>query len=475
MLFNSPAFYLFFAFILSLRYFSPLSWRGKKLLLLLFSYVFYSAWNPPFVLLLLLSTLVDWTAARKIARAPRDQKTKRRLYLILSLLVNLGLLAFFKYGSFLLENFTLLVSALGWQFKPAPMSIILPVGISFYTFQSLSYTLDVYRERIRPSSSFLDFSLYVSFFPQLVAGPIVRSEEFLPQCREEKTFDSQAFGWGLFLLTMGLFQKTVLADLALAPVAENVFSGLVASNFLNNWTGIFAFSAQIYFDFSGYTNCALGTALCLGFRLPLNFRFPYAALGFSDFWRRWHISLSTWLRDYLYIPLGGNRVGALGAAGNVMITMLLGGLWHGASWNFVLWGGLHGMYLVLERAWKRFVSPVFSFPRSLSFLGAFLTFLVVSLTWVFFRSPDFSTALNILGGLFNFNPFGKNLQKNYIYLTFIITAVMLVRQWRLRDSVLEDVFTRRSPAVLFTLWLFMILAILMIRGGGGNAFIYFQF
>ena len=271
------------------------------------------------------------------------------MYLAVSLVANFGLLGYFKYGTFLLENFLAVVRSLGWDLTLATPSIILPVGISFYTFQTLSYTLDVYRRKTTPADSFLDYALYVTFFPQLVAGPIIRAVDFLPQCRRPKSFHGQAIGWGLCLMLLGLFEKMAVADGLLAPIAEAVYDSPAHLDFVSAWCGTFAFAGQIFLDFAGYSLCAIGAALCLGFGIQDNFRFPYAAAGFSDFWRRWHISLSSWLKDYLYIPLGGNRHGWFRTFASLMITMLLGGLWHGASWTFVVWGGLHGFYLAVER------------------------------------------------------------------------------------------------------------------------------
>lgn len=470
MLFNSISFFIFFAMILSI-YYLPFFWRGKKAVLLVASYAFYAAWNPPFVLLLWISTIIDWKVAARIAALGDSEQKKRKLLLLLSLAVNLGFLGYFKYGTFLLDNFLQLTRLVGWNFQPEPLSIILPVGISFYTFQSMSYSIDVYYRRIKPSDNFLDFALYVSFFPQLVAGPIVRSEEFLPQCQQEKRPGGDEFGWGAFLLTYGLFQKVILADRILAPIVESVFSSQVVHNLPNDWTGIMAFSMQIYFDFNGYTNCAIGVALMLGFYLPRNFHFPYAAIGFSNFWQRWHISLSSWLRDYLYIPLGGNRNGMVRTNINLLITMLLGGLWHGASWNFIIWGGLHGFYLIVERF---FTARKIHFPLPAR-IKAGLVFIIISLTWVFFRSHDFHTSMEILQGLFSLDRVGKNL-KPFQYLGVSLMAFLLfLRHWKYRDSELKNIFVQKRKVSLITGWLLMAIILLYVRLGGGNAFIYFQF
>ncbi|WP_321538284.1 MBOAT family O-acyltransferase [Flavobacterium piscinae] len=267
-----------------------------------------------------------------------ENQRKRNGWLFLSMFVNLGFLGFFKYGNFLLENFTFLMNSIGIEYQAQPMDIILPMGISFYTFQTMSYTLDMYNRKTKPAKTFLDFALYVTFFPQLVAGPIVRAGELIEQFYEEKKATVNQFIWGLFLLTLGLFQKVVLADTLLSDAADTVFGSKEATNFWDAWAGTLAFSGQIFFDFAGYSTCAIGIAMMLGFVLPHNFLYPYGAIGFTDFWRRWHITLSTWLRDYVYIPMGGNQFGMTRMYVALMVTMLVGGLWHGVAWTFVVWG-----------------------------------------------------------------------------------------------------------------------------------------
>ncbi|HEX4706724.1 MAG TPA: MBOAT family O-acyltransferase, partial [Candidatus Udaeobacter sp.] len=305
MLFNSLTFVVFFVVVVTL-YWSIRSWRARKNLLVVASYIFYGAWNPPFAALLFGTTAMDFWLGRRMGNA-RDQHARRR-WLVASVCMNLSMLGFFKYGNFLLQNFQWLLARIGIVYQPPHLDILLPVGISFYTFHSLSYTLDIYRGVLRPTKSLRDFILAVSFFPQLVAGPIVRAGDFLPQLLHPPRLKNGQFLWGLALMTLGLFQKIVLADTLLSGCADRVFGypgPLVA---LDSWAGVLAFAGQIFFDFAGYSLCAIGAALTLGFHLKDNFRFPYAAIGFSDFWRRWHISLSTFLRDYLYIPLGGNQV-----------------------------------------------------------------------------------------------------------------------------------------------------------------------
>jgi alginate O-acetyltransferase complex protein AlgI len=474
MQFDSYTFLIFFAAVLAVQR-SPISWSAKKLTLLVASYLFYAAWNPPFVLLLWLSTLVDWFVARAIDRS--ETPRRRRGLVGLSLAVNLGVLGFFKYGGFALENFAALVRALGIAFEPAAPSLVLPVGISFYTFQTLSYTLDVYRREARPASSFVDYALYVTFFPQLVAGPIVRSGIFLPQCRGERRADRDALGRGLAQLVLGLFMKVVVADGLLAPVVEQVFDGPAEPAFGAAWIGSFAFAGQIFCDFAGYSTCAIGVAACLGFEIPANFRFPYAAAGFSDFWRRWHISLSTWLRDYLYISLGGNRRGAARTRVNLLLTMLLGGLWHGASWNFVVWGGLHGLFLVIERPFltaQRRGSARRPGPARLA--HALATFAGVCVAWTIFRADGLDRAFDMLGtmllGLQPEQPAALPAADGVLTLATIATILGL--HYALRDSDFREVVDRCPWWLRSTLLAAMLAAIAMMPGDD-RSFIYFQF
>ncbi|MDW7772207.1 MAG: MBOAT family O-acyltransferase [Desulfobulbaceae bacterium] len=471
MLFNSLTFLLFLAVVLVLHYL-PLPWKGKKLNLCLASYIFYAAWNPPFVVLLWISTLIDWLAGKKIAAAGRIRN--KRIFLALSLAVNLGLLGYFKYGGFLLENFVAALELAGIHFQPAAPSIVLPVGISFYTFQSMSYSLDIYRGKLKPWPSFLDFALFVTFFPQLVAGPIVRAVEFLPQCVRERRATPEQFGWGLSMLALGLFEKVILADTLAGPVADRVFGFPAGAGFVDAWIGTMAFSAQIFFDFAGYSTCAIGVALSLGFILPENFRSPYAAMGFSEFWRRWHISLSSFLRDYLYFQLGGNRKGPMRTAVNASLTMLLGGLWHGAAWHFVIWGGIHGFLLAGERVLKNFFRDLVDTGRIDIRLGLMLcTYIIICVTWVFFRAVDTGAAFTLLTAMFGGRE-GSLLSAAAVSRICLLTVFMLSGQWLLRDLDFKTTLTR-IPWWLRSAALAAIILSLALAPGEERAFIYFQF
>ncbi len=473
MLFNSLTFVVFFVLVLALHN-APLAWTTKKTNLLIASYLFYAAWNPPFVVLLWISTVVDWHVAKKMYT--EQLKSRRRMLLAASVVVNLGLLGYFKYGGFLLENFVALAAMANIEYKPPEWNIILPVGISFYTFQTMAYSLDVYLRRAEPSKSFLDFALFVTFFPQLVAGPIVRPTHLLPQFAVPKVATPRQLYWGLGLITIGLFQKIVVADGLLAPIADEVFGAEKMLHPLDAWLGTLAFSGQIFSDFAGYSTTAIGVALTLGFGLPDNFRFPYAAIGFSDFWRRWHISLSSWLRDYLYVPLGGNRKGNLRTYANLMTTMLLGGLWHGASWTFVVWGGLHGLFLAAER-WLtvRFGDRDIWNKRVIRVLLALMTYFLVNITWVFFRAADFAMAWRMIVTMLTFVTDGeKVLPTVFILQTVITIGIMLAIHWRMRNRQLAEVIGRLPVWLTGLIWGVMLTAI-VITQGGSNAFIYFQF
>lgn len=471
MLFNSLGFILFLIIVLVLYYAPILNWTSKKRMLLLASYTFYGLWNPPLIILLWISTLVDWTAGKRLAI--ENNNRKRKLWLLLSMLVNLGFLGFFKYGDFFLENFTAIVNSVGISFQPRPMDIILPMGISFYTFQTMSYTIDLYNRKIEPARTFLDFALYVTFFPQLVAGPIVRAKKLISQFYEPKYATVNQFLWGLFLLTIGLFQKVVLADTLLAGTSDDVFGSNTILHGLDAWTGTLAFSGQIFFDFAGYSTCAIGIALMLGIILPDNFKYPYAAIGFSDLWKRWHISLSSWLRDYLYIPLGGNRHGIIRMYVALSLTMLLGGLWHGAAWTFVVWGALHGVYLIVERMLKKIIHIKINIYNG--FFLALLTYMFVNFTWVFFRAKEFSTAKNMITSMLFLNGEGEKVLQTFdILKVFTVITILFICHWIMRNTSMKEVSLKISPTTLGVTWAILFILI-VIAQGSGEQFIYFQF
>ncbi len=493
MVFNSYTFIVFFILILILHNL-PFSWKTKKIHLLLASYVFYAAWNPPFILLLWLSTVVDFFVGR--ALYTQDNVAKKRLLLVVSLIGNLGMLCFFKYGTFVLDNFVTLVNAMGVNYHPAKPNIILPAGISFYTFTTLCYTIDMYKRKSKPVKSMLDFSLFVTFFPHLVAGPIVRPPQLVPQFETEHKATQNQLLQGLFLMTLGLFMKVVLADSMLSATANTVFGTEGKLLALDAWMGVLAFSGQIFFDFAGYSTCAIGVAMTLGFVLPQNFFYPYAAIGFSDFWRRWHITLSAWLRDYLYIPLGGNRNGKFRTYINLMITMLLGGLWHGANWTFVVWGGLHGFYLWVEKAIADYrhdkvaaiattasgevgvlgpVPETFKPKTFRNFSIALFTFFLINVTWVFFRANTFTKAWYLLKSMFGFMAKEAPLLTTLsIIKVSVIVTCMVIAHWMMRNTKVLDVVPKLSWWLFGTIWTIMLLLIILSQESS-SSFIYFQF
>jgi D-alanyl-lipoteichoic acid acyltransferase DltB (MBOAT superfamily) len=393
MLFNSLEFVAFL--VLVVVAYHLLGHRLQNRLLLAASYWFYGSWDWRFLGLIALSTVVDYTVARRLDRTEAPRVRKR--WVTLSVATNLGILGAFKYFDFFAESFAALLGTLGVEAGWTTLNVVLPVGISFYTFQTMGYTIDVYRRELRAQHDFLDFALYVAFFPQLVAGPIERARRFAPQIASPRTPSLDAFTRGCFLILFGLMKKTAIAD-GLAGVIDPVFAQPASFTRVDVLLATYCFALQIYCDFSGYTDVARGVAKLLGFDLTHNFELPYFARNPQDFWRRWHISLSTWLRDYLYIPLGGNRVSALRTRMNLMITMTLGGLWHGAAWNFVLWGAFHGAILVVHRVgfgtWRGDTGGRWS-----SALRIVLFFQVVCFGWLIFRADSWGAITALVGQL----------------------------------------------------------------------------
>lgn len=392
MLFNSFIFFIFLGVVLPLYYFLPR--KAKNPLLLIASYVFYGYWDYRFVGLLALSTLVDFFVGKRMGATL--QEASRKQLLILSMVVNLGILATFKYFGFFVASFAPLASIFGGNLDYLHLNIILPVGISFYTFQTMSYTIDIYRGRIKPTKSIIDFAVFVAFFPQLVAGPIERAKNLLPQISSVPMPSRKQIEKGVVLIVTGLFKKVMIGDTT-GRFVDQIFAQPDIYKSPELIAALLLFSIQIYADFSGYSSIARGTAKLLGIELMKNFEQPYLSRNITEFWRRWHISLSSWLKDYLYISLGGNRYGIKRTYANLMITMLLGGLWHGASWNFVIWGGLHGLYLAIHKYYLqgKKVDDEYHYNGFTSFVKFIfqvsVTYILVLFTWLFFRATDFET------------------------------------------------------------------------------------
>jgi alginate O-acetyltransferase complex protein AlgI len=469
-LFNSAVFFVFFAVVLAL--YRVLPHRGQNAMLLVASYVFYGWWDWRFLSLLLFSTTLDWLFGRYIERAHvhgRDRDARRTL--VASVVVNLTILGVFKYFNFFVDGAEALLGSLGYQGPTWTLRIILPVGISFYTFQSMSYTIDVYRRQLPAANSLFDFALYVAFFPQLVAGPIERATTLLPQVQQPRRVTRADVEEGLMLFGVGFFRKVAIADPA-GLIADGYFAEPASFSSVQLTVGVLLYALQIYNDFAGYSEMARGSARLMGFSLMRNFRHPYFATSFADFWKRWHISLSTWLRDYLYIPLGGNRRGPSRTHANLMITMLLGGLWHGASWTFVVWGGLHGLYLVVEHSIRRSIAdrgPIWLSTTN-RVASAVLVFALVNLTWIFFRAPDFPTAFTYLSGILAMTAGAEGAVVPLLALA-AFTLMIDVPQAMADDEYvfLNWPVTRRALATAAAL-------LVLLASGTTNApFIYFQF
>ena len=470
MLFNTPLFLWFFASFFVLYSFVVLRRVPRVWLILVASLVFYAGWNYRFIPLLLLSSLVDYSIALGLERAQGRERLRKWL-LAASIGTNLGILGLFKYSPFLLDSVSGLLTTLGLPVALPTLEILLPVGISFYTFQSMSYTIDVYRGVIRARRGLLEFTAALAFFPQLVAGPILRARQILPQLENLPTPTWEGVKHGLVLITVGLCKKTV-ADLLAAPVAI-AFDGPGPVSWVETATGVLAFAGQIYGDFSGYTDIAIGLALILGFEIPRNFYLPYFSTSPTEFWRRWHISLSSWLRDYLYIPLGGNRAHRYT---NVMITMLLGGLWHGASWTFVAWGAFHGVIISATRALEgvpglaRWAALDSVWARALKMAA---TFYLVLVGWVLFRAQTIEGAWALLVDLHA--PSGLPAADPSAVVVAALSVVALV--WM---HALDWVVIHWGQAIEQRRWLLWPLLVvgqifMILIGDPGHAFIYFQF
>ena len=460
MIFTQAEFLIFFLVVLAAVW-SARTRSVRNLVLLVASYYFYAYWDYRFCGLLLLSTLVDFHLAKWMHRSERD--AVRRVLLAVSVAVNLGILATFKYANFFIESARQLLDGAGLGSQS--LDLILPVGISFYTFQTLSYTIDVYRRKLAPTESLIDFSLYVAFFPQLVAGPIVRARELLPQLAVMPAFSRRRCYGGFQQCLRGAVKKVLLAD-RLGEMVDVVFAGPELYHGLTVGVAVIAYAGQIYYDFSGYTDIAIGAAKMLGYRFPVNFRHPYLASSMAEFWHRWHMTLSRWLRDYLYISLGGNRRGNLATYRNLMITMTLGGLWHGAAWTFVLWGLLHGVALSVERMVGRVTS--FQLPK---LFGWIATMTIVLAGWVLFRSNDVADAMTIYTQMLTMADGILWLPPLAIAAILCMVIEHLAWRTRLRRAMRLPADRWYSPVVVTI----MIWCLILYAPQGFRPFVYFQF
>ena len=436
--------------------------RSRQLVLLLASYIFYGYWDYRFLSLLLIQTTVCYFVA---VNAEDNAKGKR--YLTIGIIISLGILGFFKYFNFFIDSIEFLFNV----DINGMISIILPVGISFYTFQAISYMIDAYRGSVLAEKDFLKVALYISFFPQLVAGPIVKASDFMPQLQEEKSIKSENVERAVWIFMIGLFKKVVIAD-RLSVCVDAVFSAPLAYNSISIVLAVFSYALQIYCDFSGYSDMAIGVALFFGYDLCENFNLPYFSKNPSEFWKRWHISLSTWLKEYLYIPLGGNRKGKTRTYINLLLTMIIGGLWHGAGWNFIIWGGLHGVALVVHKIFVKYIKIPSS--RLVSILSVMINFTFVCICWVFFRAQTLSDAITILSRMIIPS---EGISYIYIY-TIIYGIILFIAQLYIYFKnagvyfYLNTSVSKWKDKFLLCMmgWLIFLFAY-----GGENAFVYFQF
>ena len=468
MLFVEFRFFWFFLAVFAV-YWSLRRNDSRKIWLLVCSYFFYAAWNWKFLFLIMASSALDYFVGTMMSRT--ENPRARRGWLIVSLCANLGTIAFFKYYNFFVTSAAALLEWLGLPASLHTLNIVIPVGVSFYTFHSMSYTIDVYRGKLKPVSSILDLACFIGFFPQMVAGPIVRASAFLPQLQTIRKFADVDARGALVLFLTGFIKKACIAD-AVSPYVDRYFAAPGNFTAASAWVAVLFYAIQIYCDFSGYTDMAIATAGLLGYQLPVNFRFPYFASNISDFWHRWHISLSSWLRDYLYIPLGGNRGPAWFVYRNIMITMLLGGLWHGGAWTFVIWGGLHGVALIIHREWVRRTEGK-PFAQSLMrWLAWPLTVYWVCVAWIFFRAVDLPHAVPALRS-FLFLPSGGTEDLG-AWMLWIVAALGLVHWLNFRGAFSE--WWRRPPAPAFAAGCGCAFAVVLLFIPPHYApFIYFQF
>ncbi|WP_159021547.1 MBOAT family protein [Formosa sp. L2A11] len=472
MLFNSFEFLIFFPLVFVAYWLLNNNLKKQNILLLICSYVFYAWWDWRFLSLIIVSSLIDFTAGLQIFKAQTQRLRKR--WLMVSLVANLGMLCMFKYYNFFAESFSDLMHAFGWQPNDLTLNIILPVGISFYTFQTLSYSIDIYRKEFKPTKDWVSFFTYIAFFPQLVAGPIERASNLLPQMEKRRAFKKEWFNAGVIQILVGLFRKIVIAD-TIGTYVDLVYGDVSLYNTTTIIIATFFYAFQIYYDFSGYSDIAIGTAKLLGFKFYQNFNIPYFSKSLTEFWRKWHMSLSYWLRDYLYIALGGSRKRIRITYRNLMLTMLLGGLWHGSSWNFIIWGGIHGTVLSLEKYLK--TTGIINKFKRFGFLGYPITFIIVLFSWVFFRAQDLQSA-----GLAIKKIFQLDLSMPYIgdlnvmaSSVFVLTIGVLFDLYLFNKKIdLEDFganFSGVKMAVIAT----VIITLINLFYSSSNNFIYFQF
>lgn len=478
MLFNSIDFAIFLPIVFILYWFVTAKYlKLQNLLLLGASYFFYAFWDWRFLSLIVFSTVLDFIVGLLLEK--ENNQGRRKLYLLISVVVNLGFLGFFKYYNFFLENFIEVFSLFGMSLRASSLHIILPVGISFYTFQTMSYTIDVYRKNLRPTKNFIAFSAFVSFFPQLVAGPIERAAQFLPQFYVKRKFDKENAVRGLRQILWGLFKKVVIADNC-AVYANEIFNNYPDYSGSTLVLGAVFFTFQIYCDFSGYSDIAIGTSRLFGFNLMKNFSYPYFSRDIGEFWRRWHISLSSWFRDYLYIPMGGSRGGVWSQIRNIFIIFIVSGFWHGANWTFVIWGALNAIYflpLLLREKNRRnmgIVASESSLPSFKELRQILFTFSLSVFAWIFFRSDSLGDSLCFLNGLLTKSFFSMPIIFPKRVIVFI-GVLVIIEWWGRREEFAIDKLNRRMKPFARWIFYYCLLFSILWLGGEEQEFIYFQF
>lgn len=478
MLFNSFSFAIFFPVVFILYWFvTNKSLKLQNMLLLVASYFFYACWDYRFLFLLIFSTLLDYFTGLKIAEA--NSKSGKRTWLWISIGINLGFLGVFKYYNFFAESLATLLSSAGFTTHFWSLKVILPVGISFYTFHGLSYVLDIYNDKIKPEKNFIDYSVFVSFFPLLVAGPIERATHLLPQIQKERTFDYSNAIDGLRQILWGLFKKMVIADNC-AEYANMIFNSPEHLKGSTLFTGALFFTFQIYCDFSGYSDIALGTARLLGIELLRNFAFPYFSRDIAEFWRRWHISLSSWFRDYLYIPLGGSKVSTAKQIRNTFIIFIVSGFWHGANWTFIAWGALNAIYFLplllmgKNRNNIEIVAQNKLLPSFKEMLQIGITFLLTVLAWIFFRAENISAAIHFLSGIFNKSLF--SIPEIRPLSLIVLLLIFILIEWLGRENkyAIEKLGFKWPRPVRWSFYYCLVITVYLM-GGKEQQFIYFQF
>ncbi len=477
MLFNSIDFAIFLPTLFILYWLLKNNLRIQNILIVLASYLFYGWWDWRFLSLIAFSTLLDFTLGNLLKEEGRA--LNRKVYLWISIVVNLGLLGFFKYYNFFLESFANAFSLFGNEIGISRLNVILPVGISFYTFQTLSYTIDVYKKQLEPTRDIISFASFVCFFPQLVAGPIERATNLLPQILSKRKFNSVQITDGLKLMLWGFFKKIAIAD-SLSPIVDDIFSNYDSASSSSLIMGIVFFAFQIYGDFSGYSDIAIGTSKLFGIELMSNFKFPYFSRNIGEFWRKWHISLSTWFRDYLYIPLGGSRISTVKSIRNVFIIFVVSGFWHGANWTFIIWGFIHALLFLpsyILNTNRKFVGEINPFGSFKTLIRVMLTFISVAVAWVFFRSESVKQAFEYLNRLFfDFSaefyehPNGYRIADYFVLLFFFV-----IYEYIIRNNEREPFFFKQKIVRYLAYLVISFSIILFYDDGVDRSFIYFQF